>query len=194
MEARWRAREAISKGDSVAEICKELGISKRVFYLWHEKNVKFQQVVLDNIGVFWAVMGMKLIELSQEGMCKIEIAAEFGVGISTFHLWINDEDKLKPYWDVAHTQSFAWWWRKVRNTIEDPKTNKAGIALLIWTMKVRFGLFDTMVMERLTETTGVSDKVIVEAEVRLKKIWEEERRKLGDTRSESITCIGKEEN
>lgn len=171
-----KAKELIAQGIDKKETAKKLGISIRTLFYWKEKNPEFADKLDEGEEIFWTMLGLRMLDIMAEGYCRIEVAAEFGISVTTLDDWVKDENKLKPYWDIGHTASFAWWWKKVRVTLDDPKANRAAVALLIWKMKVSFGLFDNLLMENMIRDVGVSDKEIIEAEVRLKRIIEIERK------------------
>jgi hypothetical protein len=175
-EVAEQAKEIIACGDNYTELAKKLGIGRRTLYYWRKHNPGFEEKLAQGDEIFWTWMGIRLIEQAANGLSKIEIAAFFGVSYYTLLDWVKNEEKLKPFWDIAYPKSFSWWWQQAREVINDPKKSKSAAIMIIFSMKKIFGLFDAVEMDDLLGDTGVSKEEMVKVEYRLKKIVEIEMR------------------
>jgi hypothetical protein len=167
------AKEMIIEGELKTDIAKYLGIHQNMIGFLVKKNPEFEQKLQEGYEILWQWLGIRLIEMATEGLSKVECASRFGIPISTFRKWINDENRLKPYWEIAYTESFSWWWRQAREVISDPKKSKSAAVMIIFSMKKIFGLFDTVEMDDLADKlsgAGYSKEERDKIEYRIKKL------------------------
>jgi len=77
-----------------------------------------------------------VIDLYREGGSDVEIRAELNISNGLFNRWMSDEDEFLTTIKRGRTLSEAWWYRKGRENIENPKFNAT---LYFMNMRNRWG-------------------------------------------------------
>lgn len=66
---------------------------------------------------------MEFITLSREGMSIVEIAAEFGVGISTLQGWQENYLEFNTAYEVGQAMYEAWWLTEAKGNLGNSRYN-----------------------------------------------------------------------
>jgi hypothetical protein len=111
-------RNAVGKGD----LCQQHGGERIV----KEDLIKYDEAdnqLLSRTKFNPAVHPIEFIKLSKEGMCDVEIAAEFGVGVVTLRNWSETFEEFATAYEVGQAMFESWWIHRGRENIENSRFN-----------------------------------------------------------------------
>lgn len=66
---------------------------------------------------------LKYIELSQQGLNKIEIAAEFGVSTITLTHWSQKYEEMNTAIEIGENMNIAWWLKEGKENLDNNRYN-----------------------------------------------------------------------
>lgn len=157
---------------ALANIHKELGICKETLNYWIRHNQDIIKAYEKGMLAWWDHICKVMVDSYAEGMSDHEVAKRIGISAETFSQW-HKHGVNKQFCDaykLGRTLCRAWWDQKGRENLVAKNFNAS---VYIWSMKMRFGLFDDLLIPDFQkEKTGdVNTETEVQSiEVRLKKI------------------------
>jgi hypothetical protein len=95
---------------------------------------------------------MQFIIKSKEGKSEVEIAAEFGVGVSTVRGWTEQYLEMHHAYEIGKAAYEAWWLEEGRNNLDNRTYN---IGLYKFLTGNKLGYSDKIESKSLNVTAGV---------------------------------------
>jgi len=95
---------------------------------------------------------LQFIALSREGLSDVEIAAEFGVSVTTLRGWSERFADFNTAYDIGKDMHEAWWLREGKENLDNRSYNTGLFKFLAGN---KLGYSDKMESKNLNITAGV---------------------------------------
>ena len=167
---REKTSEAMIK--AIPNMAKELKVDRRIIWRWMNERPELLKAYKQGVHEWWEKIFGIMLECYDKGMSDHEVAREIGISYECYQQWISEgvnEAFIQAY-QLGRTFSRAWWDKQGRENLSARNFNAS---IYIWSMKMRFGLFDQLMIpgfEKDYTDLDTQDRSVQSIEVRLKKI------------------------